>query len=112
MRHIYHLIPKSAWDQRGEGPYRADSLATQGFIHCSNLDQVVRVANWFYADQPDMLLMEIDVQKLTASIRDEDPGIGERFPHVYGPINPEAIVGVQAMERADIKQWVLPKNQR
>ena len=56
MRWIYHLVSPDAWNQAGEGPYRADSLATEGFVHCSYREQVARVANQFFADRPELLV--------------------------------------------------------
>ncbi|HXG11233.1 MAG TPA: DUF952 domain-containing protein, partial [Gemmataceae bacterium] len=82
-RRIYHIVPRSVWEQTAD-LYRTDSLAVEGFIHCSNLDQAERVANQFYAGQADLLVLCIDAGRLGSPVRDE--GVGERFPHVYGPI--------------------------
>ncbi len=94
MRRIYHIVPPSTWHAVGAGPYRAESLQTEGFIHCANEDQVARVANLFYADHAELLVLCIDTGRLAHPVRDEDAGTGERFPHVYGPINTDAIVTV------------------
>ena len=108
MRLIYHIIDKKAWDPASADEFRTDSLATEGFIHCSNRDQVARVANLFYADQTELLVLCIDADRLTSSVRDEDPGTGDLFPHVYGPINREAIVAVDSLTRDPAGRWVLP----
>jgi uncharacterized protein (DUF952 family) len=110
MRHIYHIVPKSVWEQAPAGPYRAASLATEGFIHCSSRGQVAWVANQFYADQDELLLLGIDVDRLSSPVRDEDPGIGEHFPHVYGPIDRAAVVEVLPLERGPDGRWVFPDN--
>jgi hypothetical protein len=34
VRELYHLAPKATWEQATPGPYRAASLAAEGFIHC------------------------------------------------------------------------------
>lgn len=106
MRRIYHLVPRSAWEQAAAGPYWAPSLAAEGFIHCSNADQLARVANLFYADQADLLVLTIDADRLTSPLRDEDAGTGEQFPHVCGPINRDAVVAVQPMQRGADGKWV------
>ena len=108
MRWIYHIIPQVTWERLGPGPYRADSLASEGFIHCSHEEQVARVANLFYADQEQLLLLCIDAQRLRSPVRDEDIGTGERFPHVYGPIEREAIQEVRRLERGPNRRWVFP----
>ena len=106
MRRIYHLVPPSIWSAGGDGPYRAASLETEGFIHCSFKDQVARVANLFYADQTELLALCIDPGRLTHTVRDEDVGTGERFPHLYGPIEREAVVAVIPLQRDAAGRWV------
>ena len=108
MRLIYHLIPPAAWPPRPPGLFRAASLETEGFIHCSNRDQVARVANMFYREQPALVALCIDADRLAGSVRDEDGGAGEFFPHVYGPIGPEAVVEVQPLSRDEDRRWVFP----
>lgn len=107
MRTIYHIVPVDQWDAASTQPYRATSLASEGFIHCSNRDQLARVANLFYADQPALLVLSLQVEKLSSPVRDEDIGNGERFPHVYGPINREAIIATEPMKRDADARWIL-----
>ena len=46
---IFHITPRTAWDEAQQrGNYRAESLATEGFIHCSTISQVLPVAENFY----------------------------------------------------------------
>lgn len=108
MQHVYHIVDRSTWEGAPAGPYRADSLATEGFIHCSNRDQVARVANRFYRDRVDLVVLRIDVSKLTAPLRDEDAGTGELFPHVYGPIDRAALVAVEPLTRDGAGNWTFP----
>jgi uncharacterized protein (DUF952 family) len=91
---ILHLCPRSAWeDAQEQGVYRADSLESEGFIHCSRIDQVLRVANAYYRGLHGMVLLWIDLQKVTSEIRWEASG-KDTFPHIYGPLNLEAVIGV------------------
>lgn len=105
MRRIYHLVPRSIWDQSTTGPYRAESLSTEGFIHCSNAHQVAWAANKFHADKADLLVLAIDAGRLGNLLKDEDPGMGETFPHIYGPIESAAIVDVRLMQRGADGKW-------
>ncbi|NWF70477.1 MAG: DUF952 domain-containing protein [Chloroflexi bacterium] len=108
---IYHIAALADWNAaRASGVYRADSLETQGFIHCSSREQVVRVADAVFRGQRDLLLLAVDPHKLTAQLRFEppDPSIpahhyeGELFPHIYGALNAAAVVRVAAfLPRAD-----------
>lgn len=97
---IYHITTADAWeDAQQRGEYRAESLATQGFIHCSDGDQVIRVANAVFAGEKGLVLLEIDPDKVMAKVVYENlDGGSELFPHVYGPIALQAVVGVSAFE--------------
>lgn len=106
MRQIYHVLSPTDWDPNKLEPYRAASLAREGFIHCSNRDQVARVANLLYADQTDLAVLRIDADALGSPVRDEDPGTGELFPHVYGPIPRDAVLEVRPLCRGSDNQWV------
>ncbi|MER3432252.1 MAG: DUF952 domain-containing protein [Leptolyngbya sp. ERB_1_1] len=76
------------------GTYRADSLDTEGFIHCSECDQAVWVANQFYRGKPELVLLVIDPDRVHAEIKYETvEGVGD-FPHIYGELNADAIVQV------------------
>lgn len=98
---IYHITTRAEWDAaQRTGVYRAASLDTQGFIHLSGKEQVVRVANVVFRDQSGLMLLCVDPTKLTAELKYEppDPNIpahhydGELFPHLYGVIPLDAVV--------------------
>jgi uncharacterized protein (DUF952 family) len=108
---ILHVATRADWNaaQAREG-YAADSLAGQGFIHCSKVEQVLRVANVFYTGQFGLVLLVIDPVLLKSELRWE-PGTDlatELFPHVYGPINLEAVVDVIDFEPAADGKFHLP----
>ena len=105
MRPIYHLVPRSTWEAAPSGPFRARSLDEEGFIHCSNREQVADSANKFYANESELLLLKIDPARLASELRDEEGRPGELFPHIYGPINREAIVEVIRLQRVN-GRWV------
>jgi uncharacterized protein (DUF952 family) len=102
MQPIFHLIARDEWARwQGKAAYAAPSLASEGFIHFSMLEQVAATANRYYVGRSDILLLLIDADKVTAPLRYEAP-IGkpershERFPHVYGELNLDAVVQVTA----------------
>jgi uncharacterized protein (DUF952 family) len=102
---IYHLTPGTHWDSaRDRGSYTTASLAAKGFIHCSSAEQVLQVANAFYQDLEDPVVLCIDAGRLESPLRWEapeggDPFAAETFPHVYGAINLDAVVGVNVPVR-------------
>lgn len=98
---IFHLLPAALWQaQLVDEPYRADSLATEGFIHCTREpERLVVVANAFYRQIPGpFLILCIETERLTTAVRWEAAD-GHLFPHVYGPIDWAAIVDVIAFPR-------------
>lgn len=96
---ILHITPRQDWqDTAAADEYRAASLLSDGFIHCSTVEQVVDTANLFFRGRDNLVLLCIDEHRLTAALKYEDPtggghdpGVGPVFPHVYGPLNRDAI---------------------
>jgi uncharacterized protein (DUF952 family) len=111
---IYHITQRKAWEQtRPAGEYRGDTLDTQGFIHCSTSGQVVRVANSYYPGQRGLVLLCIDADKLRAELRYEAPDgpavEGESsFPHIYGPLNIDAVTDVLGFEPGADGTFTMP----
>lgn len=102
MATIYHITTPDAWHRaQASGYYEADSLKTQGFIHCSNAQQVPRVANHLFRGISGLILLHIDTAHLRSRVVWENLDGGEEpFPHVYGPIEVEAISRVSSFEPA------------
>jgi uncharacterized protein (DUF952 family) len=100
MSLIYHLITRTAWEvARPASEYRAESLETEGFIHCSqDLEQMLRVANRLYAGHDDMLVLELDTDRLASPLKREPSRSGEIYPHIYGPLNINGVVRVLSLE--------------
>lgn len=99
---IYHLATQEDWAiAQTNGYYKTSNFDLEGFIHCSTALQVRSVANARFLNRPDMLLLVINPDLLTAPIQ-FDPnqapdGIIDHFPHIYGAINFEAIVQATAL---------------
>jgi uncharacterized protein (DUF952 family) len=94
MSMIVHICRKGEWESAQQvGTYEADTLNIEGFIHCSRPEQVLKVANTYYAGTDDLVLLWIDPGKLTADLRWEHSD-GDVFPHLYGPLNLDAVVAV------------------
>jgi len=92
---LFHICQPHDWQAAQEmGVYIPASLEQEKIIHCSRLDQVLRVANHFYQAVRPLALLRIDPLKVKASIRWEAVA-DEVFPHIYGPISIEAVSAVQ-----------------
>ena len=104
---IYHLALESDWAiaQSGAGEYRVSTIGRGldevGYIHCSFDHQVQKVADAFYRGRRDVVLLSIDESKLTSPIREERAdGTDDVFPHIYGPLNVDAVASTRRIELA------------
>lgn len=91
---ILHIVPRKEWQSAVvTGDYRPESLATEGFIHCSTAAQVLDTANEFYHGRSGLVLLVIDPARLPDEVVYEDLyGKGQAFPHIYGSLSPDAVI--------------------
>jgi uncharacterized protein (DUF952 family) len=99
---IFHITPRTTWEEsQANGEYRGDTLAGEGFIHCCTPEQVAGVYGRYFRGQSDLLVLRIDSGRLTSPLRWENPpGSDEMFPHLYGPLNLDAVIEVVPLETA------------
>ncbi|MEH2626356.1 uncharacterized protein (DUF952 family) [Bradyrhizobium sp. AZCC 1719] len=111
MQHsvIFHICLPAVWAAAKSGEYRSPSFDSEGFIHCSTPDQVVEVANYLFRGQRGLVLLVIDPDRVISPIRYEDAGNGKLYPHIYGPLNPSAVVAVEPFEPSADGTFELPK---
>lgn len=104
-----------AW-ARAEGDYRGPGLDEEGFIHLAKLSQLPWVKERFYKNVDDLYIMVVDPGRLSSRLVYEGPAASPelvrelsgdtRFPHIYGPVNREAIVGVVPYGRVYV-EWLI-----
>lgn len=103
---VFHLTTATEWAAaQGAGSYtgstRGRTLAEEGFVHCSLAHQVATTRERFYAGVPDVVLLEVDTDRLTSPWRIEQVGVADgdetAFPHVYGPLDLDAVMGVRPL---------------
>jgi uncharacterized protein (DUF952 family) len=108
---IYHIAFAEDWAQACRvGEYaistRGQALADVGFIHASDAHQVAGVANFIFAADDGLIVLVIDTDRLRPTVRYENvPGTDEAFPHIYGPINADAVVATGPLERGPDGQF-------
>ena len=83
---------------RAAGTWVSASLATEGFIHASPAEQLERVANRHYQHKVDVKVVCVQIDLLKSELRWE-PAAGSLYPHIYGPLNFEAVVQIVSTER-------------
>jgi len=99
MATIYHLTTAPEWLQaKQKGRYESSSLAEEGFIHCSEERQIQGVLERYFSGKKDLVKLLIDTTLLTSPLYyDWSPSIEDTFPHIYGPINLDAVTAVESM---------------
>ena len=102
---IFHITTEADWVRaQAEDTYslstRGLTLAQVGFVHCAFEEQVAGVANSFFRGVAKLVVLRIATDKLNAEVRYEDlEGGTVLFPHVYGPLNLDAVVAIMPLPR-------------
>jgi uncharacterized protein (DUF952 family) len=109
---LYHIATTRDWRRaQNEREYTHASLATEGFIHLSTAAQIESVANTFFVGVTDLLLLKLDSERLHHELRFDNAvapdGSTQPFPHLYGPLNMDAIVQVLRLDRDEDGQFRL-----
>lgn len=94
--YIYHITTKEEWaEARKIGHYDSDTLATEGFIHCSTEPQVASVLERYYNGKTNLIKLKIEKSKVERPLVFELAGsINEVFPHIHGALNLDAVIEV------------------
>lgn len=100
---IYHITTEQEWNQANlDGFYEAPSLHSEGFIHCSTEQQLDGVLERYFEGKTNLIKLVIDPLKLNSELRFEmSVSIKEAFPHVYGTVNLDAVIGVMAVDQSE-----------
>ncbi|MDV9189994.1 DUF952 domain-containing protein [Streptomyces sp. SR27] len=100
---LLHVVPLADWSASPavpDAPYAPASLAAEGFVHCSpDESAALAIADAHYRDAAGpLLVLVIDETRLSGEVRHEGSG-GVLFPHVYGPIERDAVTSVLEVRR-------------
>jgi uncharacterized protein (DUF952 family) len=98
--HIYHIVLPDDWAAWDTDLYTAKSLETEGFIHCSFAAQLNGVIERYYAGESEVVVLELETESLMSRVVNEPSTGNEIYPHIYGPINRDAIVSVKKTQVA------------
>jgi uncharacterized protein (DUF952 family) len=104
---IFHIAAAEDWaDAQRTGTYAYSTLGTPlvagEYIHAAYRHQLRTVRNRFFAEvYTPLMLLEIDTDRLDSPVVHEQPAPGaeEIYPHIYGPLNLDAVVGVRDITR-------------
>ncbi len=110
---MFHLVPAEYYrDCDSAAVYTPASFETDGFIHCTDgVDNVTSIGNAHYKDDRRMyIVLVIDRTKVRAEIKYEDPA--RVYPHIYGPLNRDAITDIVPILRASDGTFLRPNLKR
>ena len=112
---ILHIVKRDDWENAvRKGTYAPASLETEGFIHCSTAAQVVETANLLYRGQSDLMIVCLEEGQLISrliyepAVHVDDQRADALFPHIYGPLNLEAVSEVYQFPCDAEGRFVLP----
>lgn len=105
--YIYLLSSQQEYDNAlKQGSLVRDSIESQGFIHASPKSQLTRIANKYYKETINPLILVVEKSKITADVKWE-PATGGLYPHIYGPLNIDAIVDVEKISMNSNNEYCL-----
>ena len=116
---IFHIGDSHDWAEARasmNGEYRISTrghrLEEVGFIHASTAEQVETVANAVFRGAHELVLLVIDPERVTSEIRYESAMVenqAAQFPHIYGPLNTDAVVETLAFDADGNGRFSIPK---
>ncbi|GED72645.1 hypothetical protein BRE01_63470 [Brevibacillus reuszeri] len=101
---IYCMVPKTYWEQwEKREHYLPRDYEQEGFIHATKGDELLEiVADRVYPSfDGELLVLVVDETKTTSPIKYEQAKDGLLYPHIYGPLNHDAIIDIKSMQRTD-----------
>ena len=92
---IYLLSSQAEYQQSlNQGSLTRDSLSDEGFIHATPRSQLTRLANKYYKDKVQPLILVVDKTLILPEVKWE-PATGGLYPHIYGPLNMNAVTAIE-----------------
>jgi len=96
---IFHITTETEWTAaKAAGHYEDPSLKEEGFIHCCQEEQIPDVLHRYFEGKQHLLKLSIDTSKLKSQLIYEwSPTNADTYPHIYGPINIDAVIATAAL---------------
>ena len=95
-RYIFHIADKIRWaEAQAKGEYTPSDYEKEGFIHLSSKHQLRDTAEKYYKRQAGLAVLKVNISRLNAPLKYENLSGGDKlFPHLYGPLNIDAVTHV------------------
>ncbi len=112
MSLIFKICHRADWENpehihayRGSEKDRED-----GFLHFSTASQLAGTLAKYYTDADDLLLIAASPTALGTALKYEPSRDGALFPHLYAPLNYDAVAWVHKITRDELGNFVLPEH--
>ena len=109
---IFHICRGEEWARaQASGRYDGSSQdQADGFIHFSDAGQVRTSAAKHRAGQTGLVLLTVDSARLGTALKWEPSRGGALFPHLYGPLDPKAVLRVDSLPLGQHGRHVFPSD--
>lgn len=95
---IYHVVHSDEWNRQiNLSNFVPPDYHREGFIHCCTKEQLSGVLNRYYKGVSGLLVLHLDESKLSSELKYELSTNNEKFPHLFGAINRDAVVKTEAL---------------
>ena len=90
---LYKIMSKQEWEKaQVQGIYEGSEVDRRdGFIHLSAAHQVRATAQKHFFGKMDLVLISVAQENFGPSLKWEASRGGDLFPHIYGPLQLDAI---------------------
>ena len=111
--YTYHLVPLEYYEaQDAEQAYQPQPMVKgrEDFIHCTTgADELAATGNRYYtADPREFIALVLDLDQVKAPTRYDNPN--HIYPHIYGPLNRDAIVRIVKIPRDEQGRFLPPED--
>ncbi len=92
----FKILTAGQWAQfEADGVFRGAPVdLADGYIHLSAADQLQGTLDKHFAGQAGLVIAEVDLMALGATLKWEISRGGALFPHIYGILPMAAIIGI------------------
>ena len=90
---LYKIMSRQEWETaQAQGIYEGSEVDRRdGFIHLSAAHQVRATAQKHFSGQADLVLVSVREESVGLGLKWEASRGGDLFPHIYGPLQLDAI---------------------
>ena len=107
---IYHICANHVWRALEEGGNLVAEPPPkgEGFLHFSTAGQLAESASIHFVGREDVVLLTVDLRRLSSELKWEPSRGGALFPHLYGPLPHDAVMRAELLSLGSDGNPVIP----